>query len=141
MSDKNIARSQMAASNKSHRLSRCQVVLNKRLLSEFCFQDKETEIIHIDFQIYKGPHAVGVVLKTLLSNNSYKKNFATTPHIHIQYWEAQSLTKCFSLPQNINNYNKFKITYLAQKLVRAMQSGRQQMGGFCLLVEFARGMA
>ena len=34
---KNIARSQMAASNKSHRLSRCQVVLNKRLLSEFFF--------------------------------------------------------------------------------------------------------
>ena len=30
-SDQNIARSQMAASNTSHRLSRCQVVLNKRL--------------------------------------------------------------------------------------------------------------
>ena len=30
----NIARTQMAASNTSHRLSRCQVVLNKRLLSE-----------------------------------------------------------------------------------------------------------
>ena len=33
-SSKNIARSQMAASNTSHRLSRCQVFLNKRLLSE-----------------------------------------------------------------------------------------------------------
>ena len=37
MQYKNIARSQMAASNTSHRLSRCQVVPNNKLLAEIVF--------------------------------------------------------------------------------------------------------